>query len=536
MSILPKHLQRYADKGVWDNLTISDRALKWAQKSPDKIIFLDDPAAPTYASIITDAQALARTLIDMGTKPGDVISFQTPNWIEAAIINLAASLGGYVISPIVPIYRDKEVIQMLRDSRAKIFFIAENFRGYDFAEMADRIMPHLPDLEHIIYLRPQSRRPDFKELLSHGRNLTHNLPNVDPNSIKLRLYTSGTTGLPKAVLHSHNTLDRVAQIGFKHTGIAGDVSLMPSPVTHISGYSGGLEKPFAVGSQTVLMESWDAHKAVELIDKYHITSTVAATPFLQELCNIAAQQGKTLPSFKRFACGGAAVPAELVSDANGRLANPCAFRVYGSSEVPLATQGCLPEHNAEGAAATDGIAIDYDLRIVDEQEADVAVGVDGEILARGPAMFMGYADAAQTAESITSDGYFRTGDIGHLRPDGALVITGRKKDLIIRGGENISAKEIEDVLHHHDNIQEAAVVAMPHERLGEGICAYIIAQGHPPSFDEVSIFVTQSGLAKQKCPERIEIIEALPRTASGKIRKDVLRAMIAEKMASENIQ
>jgi acyl-CoA synthetase (AMP-forming)/AMP-acid ligase II len=527
MSTIPSHLAAYARDGSWANMTIGDYARRWAEKLPDAVVFLNDPAEPTYASLLADGEALARALFDLGLKQGDVFSFQVPNWIEAAVINLAANLGGFVINPIVPIYRDAEVIQMLGDSRSRAFFVAESFRNYDLAAMVDRVRPQLPQLDHVIYVRPTERAPGLAELIEHGRGLGMPLPRVDPNSLKLILYTSGTTGRPKGVLHSHNTLDRVAQSSFRNSGIPGDVTLMPSPVTHISGFSGGLEKPFAVGSRTVLMEVWKAADAVDLIDKYGITSTVAATPFLQELCDAAAAKGSTLPSFRRFACGGAAVPADLVRAANGRLAHPCAFRVYGSSEVPLATQGFLPEASLDLAAETDGQALDYELRIVDDEGAEVAPGADGEILARGPSMFLGYADEAQTRESLTEDGFFRTGDIGHLTPVGALVITGRKKDLIIRGGENISAKEIEDVLHTHPAIKEAAVVSMPHPRLGEGICAFLIGMGdEQPALGEVSTFVSAAGLSRQKCPERIEWVETLPRTASGKIRKDQLRAAI----------
>ena len=504
------------------------RAREWAARDPDRIVFLDEPTAPTYASLLADGEALARALIGLGLTPGDTISFQTPNWVEAAVINLAASLGGYIINPIVHIYRDAEVAQMLADCGAGLFFVAESFRGTDYAAMVDRIRPTLPALEHVIFVRPQTRAPDLASLVEQGRALKHPLPTVDPDSVKLLLYTSGTTGRPKAVLHSHNTLARVAQVSFDHSAITGqDVTLMPSPVTHISGYSGGLEKPFIGGSQTVLMESWNAEAAVELIDRYGTTSTVAATPFLQELCAVAKAKGRTLPSFQRFACGGAAVPAELVRTANAALANPCAYRVYGSSEVPLATQGWLPHLHPDLAADSDGVATDYELRIVDDEGVEVATGLDGEVLARGPSMFMGYADATQTCEAMTSDGYFRTGDIGHLTGEGALVITGRKKDLIIRGGENISAKEIEDVLHTHPAIREAAVVAMPHPRLGEGICACLIAEGEAvPPLADIAAFVTGAGLAKQKCPERVEWLSEFPRTASGKIRKDVLRERV----------
>jgi acyl-CoA synthetase (AMP-forming)/AMP-acid ligase II len=530
LSVIPSHLAAYAKGDFWSNKTIGDRARIWAEQAPDQVIFLNDPAQPTYASLLADGEALARALFDIGMKQGEVISFQIPNWVEAAIINLAANLGGFVINPIVPIYRDAEVLQMLGDSGSRAFFVAETFRNYDFAAMVDRIRPQLPNLSHVIYVRTTERAPNYADLIEHGHGLGLALPQVDPNAVKLLLYTSGTTGRPKGVLHSHNTLDRVAQSSFRNSGIPGDITLMPSPVTHISGFSGGLEKPFAVGSRTVLMEAWNAAQAVELIERFKITSTVAATPFLQELCDAAAAVGSTLPSFKRFACGGAAVPAELVRSANGRLANACAFRVYGSSEVPLATQGYLPDAAPKLAAETDGQPLDYELRIVDDEDRDLTTGSDGEVLARGPAMFLGYADEAQTREAITEDGFFRTGDIGHLTPDGALVITGRKKDLIIRGGENISAKEIEDVLHTQPVVREAAVVSMPHARLGEGICAFLIAKGDTrPDADEIASFVTQSGLAKQKCPERIEWVEDFPRTASGKIRKDQLRA-VAKKL------
>lgn len=533
LNYVPRHLTRYADGDYWSNLTIGDRARDWADKTPDTVVFLGDPAQPTYASLLQDAEALARALGSFGLHPGDVISFQLPNWVEACVINLAASLGGYVINPIVPIYRDAEVLQMLCDSASKAFFVAERFRNTDYAAMVDRLRPNLPALQHVIYVRSNERAPNYADLIELGRSLRQDLPNVDARQVKLLLYTSGTTGRPKGVLHSHNSLDRVAQTSFRHSGVGGvDVTLMPSPVTHISGYSGGLEKPFAVGSRTVLMESWNADAAVDLIDLYKVTSTVAATPFLQELCDAAAAKGSRLESFRRFACGGAAVPAELVRTANQRLKHPCAFRVYGSSEVPLATQGYLPETDAELAAVSDGQAIDYDLLIVDDQGHPVEPMIDGEILARGPSMFLGYLDPEHTREAITEEGYFRTGDIGHLTPTGALVITGRKKDLIIRGGENISAKEIEDVLHQHPAIREAAVVSMPHPRLGEGICAFVIAAGDPaPTFDELAAFVHGAGLARQKCPEHVEFVAELPRTASGKIRKDQLREMIRKILA-----
>lgn len=532
---LPAHLRRYAGTGLWQDLTLSDWARQRAEATPDEVVFLGDSSRPTFAGLLADGEALARALVDLGLRPGEVISFQTPNWVEAAVINLAAALGGFVINPIVHIYRDAEVQHMLADCAARIFFVAESFRSIDYAAMVDRITPQLPMLAHTIFVRPESRVPAFADLVAHGRKLTHRLAAAHPDAVKLLLYTSGTTGRAKAVLHSHNTLGRVLDATFRYRAPAGrDVILMPSPVTHITGYAGALEMPFQLDTRAVLMEQWDAAKAVELIERYGATFTTAATPFLVELCEAARAAGRTLPSLGGFACGGAAVPAELVRFANSALANPCAYRVYGSSEVPQTTQGFSPALEPDLAATSDGHAVDYELRIVDDEGRELAAGMDGEVLVRGPGMLLGYGDAEQTRQAITADGFFRTGDIGQLGDRGALTITGRKKDLIIRGGENISAKEIEDILHSHPAVALAAVVAMPHARLGEGICAYVILRpGAEDAAASLAAHVLASGLARQKCPERFVFVPDVPRTASGKIRKDQLRArLLAERSAA----
>ena len=528
------HHQRYTDVGLWAGKTIGESALEQADRHPDTVVFLGDPAQPTYAKLASDAEALAVSLVDLGLVPGDVVSFQTPNWHEAAVINLAAAMAGFVINPIVIIYRDAEVRQMLLDSGAKAFFYSETFRGYDYSAMIERVRVDLPALVHIVPVRGISGTPGFEAFVAAGRGRRLNVPRVDPRSVKMVLYTSGTTGRPKGVLHSHETLARAVQACVKHWSIQpGDAILMPSPVTHVSGYSNGLELPFIGGTRTVLMESWNALEALSLIEHFQVRGTVAATPFLQELVVRAGDAGTTLPSLNFFACGGAAVPPDIVRDANALFGKPVAFRVYGSSEVPLVTLGFPTD--AERAATTDGQIVDYEVRVLNDEGSEVAPGEEGEIVARGPAMFMGYADQDQTREAIDAQGFFRTGDIGLVTPENAVLITGRKKDLIIRGGENISAKEIEDVLHLHPAVAEASVVAMPHARLGEGICAFVIVRpGAATDFADLVAFVAQSGLAPQKRPERIEFVVKLPRTASGKIRKDVLRDTVRQLVIETN--
>jgi len=523
------HHRIYADKGLWENRTIADFAIEQANAHPDFLNFIAGDTHVKRAALLRDAQALSVSLYDLGLRSGDVVSFQTPNWVEAAVINLSATMSGLVINPIVPIYRDMEVGMMLGDCKAKAFFVCGAFRNFDYVAMAERLNPDLPDLQHIISVRGESAL-SFEALVEAGQGRPFNRPQVDAGAVKMLLYTSGTTGRPKGVLHSHNTLVRVLRQSAQHWGVqSGDAIIMPSPVTHVSGYANGLEMPFVAGTHTVLMEAWKADDALALIETHNVAGTVAATPFLIELADVARQKGRTLPSFRFFACGGAAVPAEVIPAANAAFENCRAFRVFGASEVPLVTLGYPDVADERLAATTDGAVVDYEVRIVDDEERDVPPGQEGEILARGPAMFMGYADQQQSADAISADGYFRTGDIGCMTPEGAILITGRKKDLIIRGGENISAKEIEDVLHTHSAVQEATVVAMPHQRLGEGICAYVILKGDADA-QALAAHVQASGLAKQKTPERFEFVDDFPRTASGKIRKDVLRTDVQAKV------
>ncbi|QZP07564.1 AMP-binding protein [Caenibius sp. WL] len=525
------HQRAYAQAMVWDDGTIADQAIALTEHDPDFVAFVEGDEEMTRAELLADAEALCAALHAHGMRPGDVIGFQVPNWREAAVINLAAALSGFIINPIVPIYRDHEVSLMLADCNARAFFVAAQFRNYDFAAMAERIRPALPDLAHVFIVRGEGP-DDYAALIAQGRGQRFARPTVDPLGVKMVLYTSGTTGRPKGVLHSHVTLSRIVRQSGEHWGLrAGEATLMPSPVTHVSGYANGLEAPLICGTRTVLMESWNAAMAVALIDRHQLVGTVAATPFLVELADAARAAANPLPSFRYFACGGAAVPNDLIPAARQAFANCQPFRVFGASEVPLVTFGW--PGNADLAATTDGEIVDYDVLVVDADDQPLPDGQAGEILARGPGMMMGYADEQQTREAITAEGYFRTGDLGIRTAEGAIVITGRKKDLIIRGGENISAKEIEDTLHTHPGVAEASVVAMPHERLGEGICAYIIAAGNAaPTTEELAAHVAMSGLAKQKIPERFEFVPDFPRTASGKIRKDQLREDIARKLGA----
>lgn len=520
--------------GTYRNCLLAEVALARAQNQPDEIaIHLEDQPSITFGSIVDEARRLAGGLRDLGLSRGDVISFQLPNWREAVAVDIAASLLGLVVNPIIPIYRDREVEFILQDTRAKAIVIPEQFRGFDFVAMLGGLQPRLPDLEHIIVARPVRDNPGtlaYAELLDRAVPVAGIAEGISPDDVKIVMYTSGTTGRAKAVCHSHNTLTRALDNGCEGWSLgAGDIMLMPSPVTHITGFVNGIELPFFSDARSAFMERWDVDQAVELIDRLGATACVSATPFLQELVQKAAETGRKLPSLRLFACGGASVPPELIRRAGEVLERCRAFRVYGSTESPLVTVGFQGDDEVELAATTDGRVYNWDVRILGDNDEPLPIGADGEVVVTGPALMLGYGDPEQTRASMTPDGYFRTGDIGHLTEEGAIVITDRKKDIIIRGGENLSAREIEDVLYSHPAILEVAVVSMPHQRLGEGVCAFVVlVKGMQlGGLEELRPFLEECRLAKQKWPERLEVVDELPKTASGKIRKDVLRREIA---------
>ncbi|MFU8762963.1 MAG: AMP-binding protein [Haliea sp.] len=530
--------ERY--RSQYRHKVLADYALEKAQQQPDQVaVFLEQGPPVTFGSIVEEGRRLAAGLQQLGLGQGDVLSFQLPNWREAVAIDIAASLLGLVINPVIPIYRDRELAFILQDTGARVMFIPESFRNFDYVAMLADLRPELPALEHLVVVRGSDGHRDcldYRNLLEHADPACLSRAAVDPDAVKIVMYTSGTTGKPKAVRHSHNTLARALDNGCEGWGLGeGDVMLMPSPVTHVTGFVNGIELPFFSAAKSVFMERWDVDQAINLIQQVGATACVSATPFLQELVDRAAAQQLRLPSLRMFACGGAAVPPALIRRTHEVLENCRAFRVYGSTEAPLVTVGFQRIEEESLAAETDGRCHNWDVRILAEDGQPLPCGADGEIVVAGPAMMLGYGDPAQTAEAMTEEGFFRTGDIGHLTSEGAIVITDRKKDIIIRGGENLSAREIEEVLYGHPDIQDVAVIAMPHQRLGEGVCACIVPAPDAPTLtlEQLKPFLADCKLAKQKWPERLELVAELPRTASGKIRKDVLRQDLRLRLAAE---
>lgn len=526
MTARPWRLRDAARPSPAEHMTSTvETALALAEREPDRVVATESGRELTAAEAVAEARALAAVFWADGLRPGQTLAYILPNCLEAVSLNLAAGMLGLVITPIVPIYRDAELRHILRDARAASVVSAGLYRGIDFAAILSGLRADLPELRQIV-----ETASSWDAMLARGRELTA-APRVAtaPDDVKLILYTSGTTGPAKGVLHTHRTLARVLEVGSRNLALGPEPRfLIATPIGHVTGYLWGLEAPFRLGTRVVLMRSWKPDEAVRLIDAHRIDATTGAAPFLQDTIAAARAAGTRLPSLRRFSCGGAAVSPTLIREARDAFARASAFRVYGSTEAPNIGQGYADPALVELAAETDGRPLDYEVRLVGEGGREVEQGQEGEILARGPALFRGYTDPAQNDAAFAPGGFFRTGDFGRMTPEGALVVTGRKKDLIIRGGENLSPKEIEDALLSHPAIRDVAVIGIAHPRLGETVGACVVAEpGARPDVPALAGHLARLGFARQKCPEHVFLVEALPRTASGKVRKDQLRALVA---------
>ena len=525
----------YRARGLWGSRTFNDVLEEGCTVTfPDRRFIVaspDRPAELTFKEMHDRGIKLAGALHALGLRKGDVLAMEMPNWMEACLTYHACAALGVVVTPIIHIYQAKEVEFILRQSRAKVFMVPDNWRGVDYLAMVQEIRPRLPDLQNVIVVG--EKVPDdclsFDDVAARATP-DFPRPDISPDEPHILAYTSGTTSDPKGVVHSHNTL--LSELRAIHAASGGgpeDVFLCPNPIGHIAGIYSALIAPFMLGYKTlVLMDGWDPTWALQLIQEHRITFTGGATFFLATLLNAPNFKDYDTSSLREFGLGGAGVPPTLVEQAAG--VGWWSMRAYGCTEHPSITMG-TKDDPLEKRAHTDGRPmIDVEVRLVDDDGNDVAPGEEGEVISRGPDQFLGYMDPAMDADAFTEDGWFRTGDIGRFDAEGYLAITDRKKDIIIRGGENISAREVEEILAEHPKVQEAAVTPVSDERYGERVCAFVITrESQPLTLDEVLEHFKARGVAKQKTPERLEIVDAFPRTLSGKVQKYVLRRGIEKR-------
>ncbi|HLK13112.1 MAG TPA: AMP-binding protein [Candidatus Binatia bacterium] len=519
----------YRRAGLWRGETVWQAFAATAAAAGARTAVVDGATRTSWAALAAAAERVAGGLAALGVGAGDVVAVQLPNRVETLVALLAAARLGAVLNPVLPILRRRDLGFVLRASGARVLIVPGRYRDADHRALAAALRPELPALEHVVVVRdePGPGARAWAELAAAAPPALP--PPHDAAAIALLIYTSGTTAEPKGVLHSHDTLLAEARsLEAVHTLSADDVVLMPSPLTHVSGLVHALLVPAVLGTTAVLMERWEPGAALALIARERVTYMVGAPTFLRDLALHPALAAHDVRSLRLFSCGGADVDPALVREAAARL-GCIAKRVYGSTEFPTITTtgpGDPPERRIETEGRPIGAA---EIRLVDDDGHAVPAGAEGDILARGPECFLGYHDPAHNADAFTPDGWFRTEDLGVLDAAGYLRITGRRKDIIIRKGENVSAREIEALLAEHPATLEVAVVGVPDPACGEIACAVIRprAGATAPTLAELADYLAGRGLSRRKLPERLALVEDFPRTASGKILKRALRARLA---------
>jgi acyl-CoA synthetase (AMP-forming)/AMP-acid ligase II len=529
---LPAELaERYVAEGWWRNDTLGQMLAGAITSRPELAVKIRSAVRPwsgTFGDVLTAARRLAGALQSRGVGPGDVVAFQLPNWVEAAVSFWAAALLGAVVTPIVHFYGAKEVEYILRRTGVRVLITADRFGHNDYLATLEGLRNRVPDLELIASVGEgplPSWAIRFEDLLQ-GALLEDPLP-VDPSDPALVAYTSGTTADPKGVVHSHRSIGfEIRQLAAMQSG--NPPLLVGAPVGHGIGMLSGLLLPVWKHEPIHLIDVWDPATVLQAMLEDSVASGSGATYFLTSLLDHPDCSPAHLALMSRIGLGGSPVPA-AVTERMTEL-GISAVRSYGSTEHP-STTGSRHDHPVEKRCYTDGRPLlGCELRIV-EDGRELEVGLPGEILSRGPDCCIGYTDPSLTATSFDLEGWYSTGDVGVLDAEGYLTIVDRKKDIIIRGGENISALEVEELLLRLPGVREAAVVAAPDARLGEHACAFLrLAPGsRPPDLQSARAHLREAGLARQKWPEELRLVEEFPRTASGKVQKYVLRQMLGDK-------
>jgi cyclohexanecarboxylate-CoA ligase len=521
--------------GWWKDENLLDHFDAALKACPDAIAIVDyrtesgEKILLTYRQLAERSERVAVALAHYGIEKQDIVSFQLPNWWEFVVINLACLRIGAVSNPLMPIFREHELSYMVDFAESKILIIPKEFRGFDHEEMIAGMRNKLPQLEHVFVVGGDAENSFDRALLNH--NLTTDSAalfktrQLAPNDVVLMLYTSGTTGMPKGVMHSANTfLFSVDKMIERCELSQEDDVFMGSPLAHLTGFMYGMWMPMVLKTKMIFLDVWDVGLGWQLMAEENASFAMGATPFLADLSNSNQRENYNSERFRMFVCGGAPIPSALAEKATAALSIKL-MAVWGMSECGVVTTTKLTDP-PEKIFGSDGVVVPAcEVKIVDEQGQVVVQGEEGRLFEKSPSTFVGYLKRPE-AYDVDENDFFDTGDLARMDADGYIRITGRSKDIIIRGGENIPVVEVENLLYKHPDIIDCAVVAMPDERLGElGCCFVTLNEGVSFSLKDMIDYLLENQLAKNYLPEHLEIINDMPRTASGKIQKFQLREM-----------
>jgi acyl-CoA synthetase (AMP-forming)/AMP-acid ligase II len=499
-----------------------------AEASGDELMAIDEERRRlSFRELRDEAERVAAGLRDLGIDAGTVVSWQLPTWLESMVLVAALSRLGAVQNPMLPIYRQREVSFITRQAGAKLLVVPSVWRGFDFEAMADEVASSVGGLGVLVTDKalPEGDPTSLPPPPSPP-------PTPDDAPVRWLFYTSGTTADPKGAQHTDATI-MASSVGMAErlAMTADDRSAMVFPFTHIGGIT-WMFTSLLTGCQLVFVEAFDPKATPDVLQREGVTVAGAGTVFHMAYLNAQRErpEGPLFPNLRVCVGGGAPKPPQLHHDVKRELGGAGIASGYGLTEAPIITMASVDDDD-DALANTEGRATrGVELRVVKLDGSIASVGEEGEIRAKAPQLMRGYLDSSLDAEAFDDDGWFRTGDLGRLDDRGNVTITGRLKDIIIRKGENISAKEVEDLLFTHPKIADVAVIGLPDPSSGERCCAVVVAADpdDPPTLADIADFCRAEGLMTQKIPEQLEIVDVLPRNPTGKVLKFELRDRYAK--------
>ncbi|MCE8005191.1 AMP-binding protein [Billgrantia ethanolica] len=543
-NLTPERRQAMIALGAWNDMLLTDyldKAVASAAGRPAIVTYRMAEGSHdslSYAELNEKVTRMAAGLAGLGVAKGDVVSCQLPNWWQMTALHLACIRIGAVLNPLMPIFREHELRFMLAQAESKVFVVPGVFRGFDHAAMARGLKAELTALEQVLVVggegpdsfentlleRAWERETDTAALFRERR------PGGD--DVVQLLYTSGTTGKPKGVMHTSNTLMSHIRPFATRLGLGNDDTVfMPSPLAHQLGFLYGLMLPVYLQATAVLQDTWKPAEAVDIIRAERPSLMLGSTPFLADIAEQAEAHGPDLQSLKLFMCAGAPIPSPLVEKAARNLPTRI-ISAWGMTENGAVTT-TRPGDAPSRAVHTDGLPLPFmELKVTDLEGNTLPPGQEGPLYVRGASLFVGYFKQPELY-GVDAEGWFPTGDLARLDEQGYVRITGRSKDVVIRGGENIPIVDIENALYQHPAIQAVALVGRPDERLGERLCAYVTLKEGVESLTltDVTAFLSERQVTRQYQPEFLVVLDELPRTPSGKIQKFKLREQAAQSVA-----
>lgn len=528
----------YRQQGLWGDASLADYWQQTARAMPDNIAVVDNHGASyTYSALDHAASCLANWMLAKGIESGDRIAFQLPGWCEFTVIYLACLKIGAVSVPLLPSWREAELVWVLNKCQAKMFFAPTLFKQTRPVDLILPLQNQLLQLQQIVgvdKLAPATSSLSLSQIIAYNTPLTTAIT-VHGDELAAVLFTSGTEGLPKGVMLTHNNILASERAYCARLNLTWqDVFMMPAPLGHATGFLHGVTAPFLIGARSVLLDIFTPDACLALLEQQRCTCMLGATPFVYDLLNLLEKQPADLSALRFFLCGGTTIPKKVARECQQRGIK--LLSVYGSTESSPHAVVNLDDPLSRFMHTDGYAAAGVEIKVVDDARKTLPPGCEGEEASRGPNVFMGYFDEPElTARALDEEGWYYSGDLCRMDEAGYIKITGRKKDIIVRGGENISSREVEDILLQHPKIHDACVIAMPDERLGERSCAYVVlkAPHHSLSLEDVVAFFSRKRVAKYKYPEHIVVIEKLPRTASGKIQKFLLRKDIMRRLTQD---